>query len=204
MNKSTNKPKLAYHGTSVDNFTSILERGQFETGNAQNWNESMPNCTYFWFIQDSDDDKESQRESKRMAEDSADIPLLDSKDCRRVVLEVDIDGLEYSDDYSCDNMSGAIEICGAIPIHRIKRVWMDSNDLSVIKPFLASQLLKNKLYDSNNSNYLTNLPEFIFEMLKTKEFDFYWQENFSIDDEFKLNTNEDFEEIKQFIELSKV
>ena len=177
--------KTAFHGTSADIFKQILKDGKLSTSPAKrNWNESN-NAVYLWAFFDSQyhqDEEERRNECLTNATSSAEIPLVDSQDCRRVVMEIDVEGLEYHDDLSCDNMEGAIECFDEIPVSRIVRVWVDREELSPFKTIIIKFLLQHSLFDFSNSPTISKMSDYMRKQIEKMEVECYWQEEFSVEE----------------------
>lgn len=165
--------KIAYHGTSADNFKKMLDCGYIGGYiEDENWTVSEPNTVYMW---DAEDDPDEARMS---AQSSAEVPLVVAKDCRRVVLELDITDIECYDDVSCENMEGAICTYGKIPTCRIVNVWMDTEDLSLFKIQILQGLLSRDLYNYCNLPYNARMLEAIKHM---EPIELYWQDEFYLE-----------------------
>lgn len=172
--------KTAFHGTSADNFKSILKMGKLTWGNGnENWNASAP-AIYAWHC---DGDKE---EAMLGALGNSELALVKSKDFRRVVIEIEIDGLDYAEDLSCENMDGAIEIQNEIPLDRIVGVWIDDSPLDLFKVFLISDILKmvengNQFISEFNYPEIFELPKYMRDQLVKINFDYSWRDDFQVE-----------------------
>lgn len=177
--------KTAFHGTSVDLFKLILGSGKLSTApDKRNWNESRQ-AVYLWAHWDSEylSDEESRKsECLSCATSSAEIPLIDSADCRRVVLEIDVEGFETNDDVSCENMEGAIECFDEIPVSRIVNVWIDGEDLSPFKTIMIKYMLTHGLFDFSNSPTISRMSNYMRKQIEKMEVDCFWQEEFNIEE----------------------
>ena len=85
------------------------------------------------------------RETKRYAAFNAEPALVRAKDCRRLIFEVDLSGLEYKDDTSCPNMEGAVYIEGYLPPERIVAAWVDKESLDLLRGYFLSGKLNRRL-----------------------------------------------------------
>lgn len=175
--------KTAFHGTTADILKQILKDGKLSTSpEKRNWNESN-NAVYLWANFNSENDEEERRqECLSRATDNAEIPLIDSQDCRRVVLEIDVEGLNYDNDGSCDNMEGAIECFDEIPVSRIVNVWVDREELSPFKTIIIKNLLKHSLFDFSNSPTISKLSDYMRKQIEKMEVECYWQEEFQVEE----------------------
>lgn len=136
---------MLYHGTCADNLNSILNSGlnAAEFPEKQLWTVSA-GFNYFW---DSDlfevngdftysVDGDSIKEAKCNAGDNAISSLYCSKDCRRIIIEVDkkeLDSRFLEEDVSCNNMDGAVRYLKKVSPKLINRIWIDSQDLSIFR-----------------------------------------------------------------------
>lgn len=178
--------RIYYHGTSADNLQSILEYGLSVNEN-KIWNCSQ-DAVYLWGLDgvaESNGEMDATDEEKdsaafKMAHESAQIACAISKDCRLVVVKVEIDDSDISIDDSCENMSHANCVYRDILPEEIVEIKI-SNDLSIIKAFFIS-ILANNNYNAVNFSR--------FELLVAKAFSF---------SEVYL-----FEEIEDFIEWENV
>src|SRR6185503_20508976 len=101
-----------YHGTSADNLQSILTHGLSASENKL-WSVS-DDLIYLWCpeaIAASNDQQDESDEYKRenafrMASESAQFACSTAKDCRLVILEVEIEESEVEADMSSENMEG--------------------------------------------------------------------------------------------------
>jgi len=138
----------AFHGTTADAFAKILADGFIGGNNREIWVCSEPNSVYFWG--GSEDSYMDEDEAFHMAHRNAYCGLMSSKDCRRVVLELNIEGLEFSEDQSCEHMEGAFVHYGQIPVNRIVKVWEDEEDLSWYRMDMLSTLVCMPLFNSSD------------------------------------------------------
>jgi len=143
-----------YHGTSADNLQSILENGFDGTKGNQIWNVSG-GANYFWNpldIQETEDvDAERAEEMAReFAFGAAETSLAKSKDCRRVVFEIEAPDDLFSPDNSCPNMQGAVVSDEIIDPSYISRYWIDEQDLSFFRAYFAACIHDRKLANPLN------------------------------------------------------
>ncbi len=134
-----------YHGTSADNLPSILEHGFDGMYHGEQVWTCSAGLNYFWnpaHLKKScglDTMADAINEAKRMAKDSAEAALgYATKDCRRVVFEVELKGIEWSKDTSCQNMDGAIMVSGTVPASAITAIWIDAEPLTALKGYFIA------------------------------------------------------------------
>lgn len=137
---------IYYHGTKADNLESILKDG-FNQGDC-NWNASEPNMTYFWSpenLADADrqpyeeDVKQWHNRAFEMAGDSAFFACGTAKDCRRIIIAVNLTSkFDVTPDESCQNMDGAVCVYGNIPASNIVGIWIDGCDLAMLKGYFIA------------------------------------------------------------------
>lgn len=146
-------PKF-YHGTSADNLQSILKNGFDGTKGKQVWMVSG-GANYFWNpldIQETEDVDPDQAEdmAKRFAFEAAETSLAKSKDCRRIVFEIEAPESLFSPDNSCPNMQGAVVSDETIDPSHISRYWIDADDLSFFRAYFAACIHDRKLANPLN------------------------------------------------------
>lgn len=156
--------KTAFHGTTADSLKQMREDGFIGGMSGQNWIASEPNGVYMW------DDERLEDDAFFMAKGSASVGLVFAKDCRRVILEIDIEGLEVSDDYSCENMEGAIVHYGQIPFSRVVRIWEDSDDLSFYKIFVLRGFIDLPLFNT------AEIPEQVLTAVRELKTYYFWED----------------------------
>lgn len=171
---------LGYHGTTMDALLSIMEKGQI-------WNmhsEELWTCSecgvYFWNPEQLD----GESEAIIMASGNASVGIPTAKYSRRVVLEVDLTDLEVFDDYSCKNMEGAIVHYGPISVDRIRRIWVDDEDLSFYKIHILASLVDMPLY-----NIPAEIPEHVVEIAQNTE-PCFWEDWSELQEMKGLNDEE--------------
>jgi len=131
--------RLYYHGTSADNLDGILRDGLCP--GQKNWQCSDSNHIYLWAA-----DKISALEGeadpegllftmKERASSTASIALAYAKDCRRVILEVELDDADVNPDRSARDMDGAVSVEKNIPPEKITRAWVDPESLAPIQGY---------------------------------------------------------------------
>jgi len=141
--------RIYYHGTSADNLESILKNG-LSINEDKLWTCSE-DAVYLWDTlalaeangRDLEDDADYiEDETFRAARESGEIACAIAKDCRVVVVKVEIDETELSEDNSCENMagSGAVVLYRNIPLSEIIEIHV-SNDLSLIKGYFINLLI---------------------------------------------------------------
>ena len=171
--------KIAFHGTSADAFAQIVKDGFVKGHTKKLWNESL-NCVYLWLCDYEEDEEERLTDCKLSAMGNAELALLDATNCRRVVLEIDVEGLDYVEDSSCNNMEGAIECQEDIPLGRIKKVWIDENDLSLFKLEMVSGFLKNPLFNHYNFGCIRDMSDSMIKYLRDLKLEVYWRDDFEL------------------------
>lgn len=159
--------KTYYHGTSADNLKSILSNG-LSAYESKLWNVS-DDMVYLWCAEsvgkmnECDTPEESQDRAFQSAFESAQFACAFSKDCRAVVLKIELDESEISPDYSSENMEGMGAVCIKRDILKseIKEIRI-SNDLGLLKGWF--------LYLAN-SNDFSNIELDRFEQKICKAFE---------------------------------
>ena len=146
---------IYYHGTSADNLDSILKHG-LSTSEGKIWSCSE-DAVYLWDpkecaeVNDLDADEDGENEALRMAYESGQIACAIAKDCRIVVVKVEVDSDEVHCDTSCENMegSGAKCIYRDIKPSEILEIKV-SNDFSLLKGYFIG-IIANR--DYNNCDF---------------------------------------------------
>ena len=141
-----------FHGTSADNLNSILENG-LSASEIKLWNCSQ-DAVYLWEVErvaESNGHEEEEEEYKiqmafKNAAESGQLACAASKDCRVVVLRIELDDQEVEIDNSCENMDYANCIYRDVTIDEIKEIHV-SNDLSLLKGYFIGCLLSNDYCD---------------------------------------------------------
>lgn len=141
---------ILLHGTSADALKSILAGG-FKCADGdikRNWKVSG-NYTYFWrpsaFADEWEEPRQRWLEAFRCAAGSAEMALVRAVDCRRAVIEVEIDSEYVMDDNSCPNMEQACRVRSSAPV-KILRYWLDEYPLDFYRAYFAT-LYFNLKYD---------------------------------------------------------
>lgn len=131
---------ICLHGTSADNLPSILKDGLTKY-NDKLWTVSEHGVYFFhlekYKVANGYEDEDEEDLYQRMLNDTVDqamFALGKAKDCRAIVIEVDLDEDEIQDDLSCEGMDTAVVSFSDIPPDRFKKVWV-SNDLSLFKGY---------------------------------------------------------------------
>lgn len=137
--------KTYFHGTSFANLESILKDG-FNPNSDKIWNVSE-NGVYFWspdkLTEAEECEKDWQEETaKQRAFESGQIAMAFSESGNVVVLQVEIDDENIQDDFSCENMAGAVVCFGKIKREQIKKVFV-SDDLSLLKGYFMAMVADN-------------------------------------------------------------
>ncbi len=140
-----------FHGTTADALADIRINGLRTDKGGENWNVSE-DWVYFWSPQailergDVEDMEGAEAEARRMAEDSGSFGLGQAKDCRLVILEIELpDGTEdVEPDESCDNMEGAVRTARNVPFSCVTAIHI-SNDLSLLRGYFLSFCLKRDM-----------------------------------------------------------
>ena len=144
-----NTKRIYYHGTSADNLPSILKNG-LSINESKLWSCSEDGI-YLWDSialaeangRDLEEDAEYiESEAFRMARESGEIACSTAKDCRIVVIKVELDESELSQDTSCENMegSGAVVIYRDITLEEIVEIQV-SNDMSMLKGYFINLII---------------------------------------------------------------
>lgn len=132
------KKRRYFHGTNADNLPSILKKG-LTTDNDSLWLTSYQGI-YLWCpkrlgkCEDLTTEKEMINEAKRRAIDSGSVGCCKAKDCRIVLIEVELNPSEVEDDSSSENMDGAVYISRNIKLSEIVSISI-SNDLNLIRGY---------------------------------------------------------------------
>src|SRR5690349_10879718 len=106
-----------YHGTSADNLQSILEHG-LSANESKIWNVSS-DMVYLWCPEalakadcfEDEDEEYKALGGFRAASESAQFACATAKDCRLVVLEIELDANEVEPDRSSENMESQGAVC---------------------------------------------------------------------------------------------
>lgn len=137
--------RIFYHGTTADVLKKALKEGLVpgeETEN-KNWDCSL-NEVYLWDpirVKERDgieEEEDAHKECFRFAAEQAEFSLGDAKNCRRVVLAIELDDADVIDDESVENMEGAAAFPGTITPDKIVGAWQDEDDLSLLKLYFLS------------------------------------------------------------------
>jgi hypothetical protein len=174
-----------YHGTSFENYQSILENG-FNGDRDTIWNCSNDSYTYLWDVKkigkgEQLDKEDAINQAIQQAFESARIAaaVQKSHSDKIIVFEIEIDSKFVTDDDSCENMSYAskvynqdLEECG-----KIKNVYyMEFSPHMIL--FYLSGLVSNDymdLYD-NFTQYEINLMEKIGQ---SQDLSSFWEDIYS-------------------------
>lgn len=151
------KTRTFYHGTSADNLESILKYG-LSTDETKIWNCSSDEI-YLWCPigcgeADCLDISQYEQAAFKCASESGQAACSIAKDCRVVVLKIEIKDNDYlRPDDSHENMAGkGAYICSRnIQPDEIIEINI-SNDLSLIKGYFISLQINNELNACNFSN----------------------------------------------------
>lgn len=134
--------KVLYHGTTADHLKDILKCG-IKANTNKVWNCSE-NAVYFWDVERlseaegyedlSEEDK--QRFTFNRAFDSAQCAMASAKQCKAIVIKVEVNAEDIMIDDSCPNMgdSGAVCVYRDISINEIVSIH-GSNDLSSLRGY---------------------------------------------------------------------
>lgn len=144
-----------FHGTCLKNAKSILENGFDGNEGEQIWNVSG-GSNYFWSLKDlakvnGETAKYAIYEASRMAQEAGETALIQNDCSFIVVFQVKASEVNYEDDFSCENMGGAVVSHDSVPTSAIEKIWI-SEDLSCFKPFMLATTKRC-------NNYLRNEPE---------------------------------------------
>jgi hypothetical protein len=161
-----------FHGTSADNLESILKHG-LQCNTNKIWSCSDDKI-YLWDvegvakeneIEDEDNNYKIER-TRQMAIESAQIACAAAKDCRCVVLRIELDDQEIMPDTSCENMEGSGAVCIDRDINISEIVGIEvSSDLSLVKAYFITLIVGR---DYNNIEF-TPLEQKIAEAFKKTE-----------------------------------
>jgi hypothetical protein len=141
----THKFMRAFHGTSADNLESILQNG-LSRNYKTIWEASEECEVYLWaasLMPDIDNEEEGINKAKQKAADNAEFTLAKAKDCRRLIIECEIE--EYGLDET-QGMEDSGSICvDTVPVEQIVRIWIDKDDLSFFKVYFAYSIRTHPL-----------------------------------------------------------
>lgn len=141
--------RIYFHGTSADNLNSILKHG-LSVSKEKIWTCSQDGI-YLWDVlelakangRDLDEDASYiEYEAFRMARESGELACAKAKDCRVVVIKIELDDSELYDDESCENMagSGAKVIYRDIKPHEILEIQV-SQDLAMLRGYFINLII---------------------------------------------------------------
>lgn len=136
-----------YHGTSADNLKAILKGGFNGMRGNPVWKVSR-GLNYFWdagqcasMNGEPENEEFGEQEARRHARESAECGLGRSRDCRRVVFEIEVSTEEFDSffgqDNSCQNMDGAVVSSEKVSAKFITRYWIDENSLDFFRCYFA-------------------------------------------------------------------
>jgi hypothetical protein len=157
-----------FHGTSADAAKRILRDGFDTEAGGENWTVSG-NAIYFW-------SKEKLIEAGELGADDSDwcfasrafeaaqFALAFSQDCRAVVFEAELPDSDMDDDFSCENMSGAVCTVDNVPPSAIRGAWV-TNDLSLLRGYFLAMHLERDL----SARQLDKLQEKIARIMQKAE-----------------------------------
>lgn len=139
------RKQIYYHGTSADNLASILKYG-LSPNEEKLWGCSRDEV-YLWGAQElavAENDEDNleewkERAARQRAIKSGRIACAVAKDCRVVVIKIQLSPSKVRPDESCDNMDGAVCI-DKVTKAQILEIEV-SNDISLIKGFIIAGLL---------------------------------------------------------------
>jgi len=135
---------LLFHGTSLNRLKEIIKDGYLGTDNTI-WNVSEGNTTYFYtedFIKEEygiEDKEEIKLYGINRGLESADFVLAQEKtNLKRTILIFNSEDLEkigkLEKDNSCgDIMDYCVKFNGKIPIELIKEIWIDKENLDLLR-----------------------------------------------------------------------
>lgn len=134
--------RIFYHGTTLENAREIITNGfSFDK---TNWIVSE-NGVYFWDGERLDEDGNPVDRAYENA-----IFALARGGTKCAILGVEIDDELVSDDFSCENMDGAV-VCFETGLHKnIKEIWV-SPDLSLFRVFFIKMALGMDLCNNDFS-----------------------------------------------------
>jgi hypothetical protein len=163
-----------YHGTSLENARKIAKDGFLRNPDNRNGTVS-DNAVYFWSA-------DKLKESEGLDDDCLDFmiqqgwggataALAYARQCIGVVFEVELpeEALDC-DDYSCENMEGAVEWREDVPASAIRRIFI-SDDFTLAKGCFIFSLLSNSMAIHD----FTDMEQTIAEAMST----LYLEEIFS-------------------------
>lgn len=146
--------EIYYHGSTADHLADILKNGL--RAGKKNWKVSEDDSVYFWspkaLAEANREDYDSEPRhfhdnAFQRASDSAMFAVATAKDCRRIVVAVELEDVEVSADFSCDNMQGAVSTWnedGLVPASKIRAIWIDGNDLSILRGYFLGMRISRE------------------------------------------------------------
>ncbi len=159
-----------FHGTTADKLPSILKNGLTVESGCENWTVSGE-AVYFWSVkylekftaEDYGSNEDFIYRAKQLAFESAQFGLGFSKDCRAVVIEVDLKQTEIEIDNSCEFMSKTGAVCTRKDVSpaKIKSIKI-SPDLSLLKGYFLALCLGRNIC----ARYLNPTERTIAEAMK--------------------------------------
>lgn len=166
----TQSKKVFYHGTNADNLPFILKHG-ISCNESKLWNVSE-DLVYLWSAEEVGKANECENEEEannwafRMAFESAQFACGVSKDCRAVVIKIELDEEEVESDLSSENMEGmgAVSINRKIDVSEIVEIKI-SNDLSLLKGYFLTLAAQNEFSNIE----LSHMEQRIVKALKNAE-----------------------------------
>ncbi|PCI27442.1 hypothetical protein COB55_05850 [Candidatus Wolfebacteria bacterium] len=148
-----------FHGTTLSNYKEIISSGYMDGMKGRQVWQVSAGLNYFWdtrkCIEDNDGDEYENKDEKEIkyyglcrAYENAQITLaVEREECKAVVFEMDLDGIETEDDRSCNNdsMIGAICVTERLNKDRIINAWV-SRDLSLFRFLFLAMTKGNDEY----------------------------------------------------------
>jgi hypothetical protein len=154
---------MLYHGTTLERAREILKNG-FVGGINENWTVSDGNV-YFWSTDRLIEYEQCEPEN---AEYCAIEHAYENGQCalayggsQVVVFEVDAE--VNKEDYSCENMAGAVVSCYPIEAATIKRMWI-SPDLSLLRGYFICGMMNNRMAVDSFSRVEKQIAELMADL----------------------------------------
>lgn len=140
---------VCFHGTSADALKSIRKNGISAFHRQKIWTASK-DAVYMWSApaimkaEGCETIEDATQEARRQAIYSAQSACAQSKDCRIIVIKIEIEEDELLDDDSCPNMQGAVYVTRDIRPEEIISIEI-SNDLSLLQGYFIATMLGREL-----------------------------------------------------------
>lgn len=168
---------IVLHGTSADNLKSIKKNGLQISNSGQNWNCSEDYIFVWhtadmsaWLNEDSSKEEHWQAAMARAGE-SANFALIQQhKNCRRIIVVLDIEEERLLPDDSAEHMDGAYMIAEDVAPEHIIAIYRDNESLLPALPYFLSFDHPLLMEYATNSN-LSRLEEVMQNTVQDKNYE---------------------------------